>query len=86
MNEIIKRRLEEISKLFKKSTFSDNSDFEWNGLEIDEEDYVYVPQGSHLGGTLICFDDNYEDSGHDALLITELLKLAQSITSLQGEI
>ena len=69
--------IEKLKKLFEKTTFSEEMNlprtFDWEELEI-ENDYVYVPQGSHLGQTLIVFDDNYEGSGNDALFISELLK------------
>ncbi|MEK6881672.1 MAG: hypothetical protein AABY22_18780 [Nanoarchaeota archaeon] len=65
--------IEKLKKLYENSTFSENDNFDWEDLEV-KEDYVYVPQGSHLGETLIVFDDNYEGSGEDALFISELLK------------
>lgn len=64
---------EKLIELFKKTTFHKDKKFDWEGLKIDS-DLIYVPQGSHLGETLIMFDDNYEGSGEDALFISEVLK------------
>ena len=38
---------------------------EWEGRKQDEEGFVWVPQGSYFGETLICLGDDYEDSGND---------------------
>lgn len=65
--------IEKLKELFDKTTFAEDKNFEWEGLEV-EKDFVYAPQGSHLGKTLIVFDDNYEGSGNDAIFISELLK------------
>jgi hypothetical protein len=77
----------DLDKLFRATTFAKADELPiWDGIDFDdpisEEDapplgkYVHVPQGSHLGETLITLDDDYEGSGEDCLFIQSLLKLA----------
>ena len=57
-----------------KTTFKDKKVY-WEGISIDkdEDGYVYVPQGSHLGDTLISLDDTYEESGEDCLYVSDVI-------------
>ena len=70
--------IEKLKKLFEDSTFSKDMKFDWEGFQDrilkGGDRFIYVPQGSHLGDTLIVFEDAYEGSGEDALFISELLK------------
>ena len=74
--------LEELKALFKETTFNEARDFEWSDYSEELTNYEgekarifrHVSQGSQLGSTLITFDDNYESSGNDAKLISELLR------------
>lgn len=61
--------------LFRKTSFVDPP--KWEDIHsCDDDDWCpYVPQGSHLGDTLIVMDDTYEGSGHDAYFIQELIRL-----------
>lgn len=43
--------------------------WEWDGLRVDDDGFVFVPQGSYLRDTLITLDDTYEGSGEDCRLI-----------------
>lgn len=46
----------------------------------------YVPQGSHLGETLICLDDTYENSAQDCAAIEWLVKYgAKLVKELQAQ-
>ena len=65
--------IEYLKKLYKETTLYKERDFDWSEMK-KEKNYVWVPQGSRLGNTLITFDDDYEGSGEDALFISELLK------------
>lgn len=67
---------EELLALYDKTS---EHIWEWENLEIETDDegtHIYVPQGSHLGDTLIALDDTYETSGEDCLYIQEACKAA----------
>ena len=38
---------------------------EWSRRKVDDEGYVYIPQGSYLGDTLVMLGDTYENSAKD---------------------
>ena len=64
-----------LTELWDKTSFAQDSETpKWDGLEAPDEDgYTFIPQGSHLGNTLIALDDNYEESGADCLFIQGLI-------------
>ena len=49
--------LTEIEERAKKAT---EGPWEWSDREVESNGYVYIPQGSTLGDTLIQLGDNYE--------------------------
>jgi len=74
----------DLLELFEGSSFVDDPDVGFSGMEIksvDEDDgdyplnlYVYVPECSTFGHTLIMLSGDYEDSGVDCLFLQELVK------------
>jgi hypothetical protein len=75
--------LEGLRKLYEETSFAGISGDKigWSDLRIEPDLeresglYVYVPQCSYLGNTLICLADTYEKSGVDCLFIQELIRL-----------
>lgn len=43
----------------------EDKDWEWDGREEEDDGFIYHPQGSYLGQTLICLGDTYEDDHLD---------------------
>lgn len=63
-----------LERLFEKTNFCKDKKLpEWDDIKI-EDDYVYIPQCSYFGGTLINMGDTYENGGFDGLFIQELIK------------
>lgn len=66
LNPNILDQMAEVEKAAEKAT---PRPWEWDGLNRDRVDpentFIWVPQGSHLGDTLITLDDTYEGSGED---------------------
>jgi hypothetical protein len=83
---------DDLNALLRATTFAEGKKPPtWDGMKIEdpEEDpeeggyppfgkFIYVPQCSYLGGTLISLGDDYEKSGEDCLFIQELLRLAKA--------
>ncbi len=44
----------------------------WEHRRVDSDGYVYIPQGSTLGETMIMLNDVYEGSANDCDLLAEL--------------
>ena len=51
-----------------------DDDWEWSDRRTDAEGYVYIPQGSYLGETLIMLGDTYENCERDCDFITNSKK------------
>ena len=62
----------------------------WSGRKVDDEGYVYIPQGSHLAGTLIVLDDNYEECDKDCEFIaharTDVERLVADLQAMRAVI
>lgn len=70
--------IEAIAKLLSEAT---PGPWEWDGAQYvgHGETLPYVPQGSHLGQTLISLDDTYENSRADCALVAALLNAAPAL-------
>ena len=59
--------------------------WQWDGRKVDEDDgYIYHPQGSYLGSTLITLGDTYEDDHHDLDFIAAAPKIAAKCIELDA--
>lgn len=78
--------LDDLDALAAKAT---PGPWEWDDTRPDDSGLLpYVPQGSHLGNTLICLDDTYENSREDCALVEALRNNYASLSALirrQGE-
>ena len=59
------------SKLKRLDAEATKGPWKWSGRKVDEDGFIYHPQGSNLNDTLIVLDDTYEDDDKDLDLITE---------------
>ena len=66
--------MKKLKELWDRTTLKTTKNCEWEDLSIDTGGWIYVPQGSKFGDTLIMLDDDYENSGDDCLFISELIK------------
>jgi hypothetical protein len=58
--------LDKLEELAKGVT---EPEWKWDDLRIEDDGYIRNPQGSYLGGTMICLTDTYEGSGGDSLFL-----------------
>lgn len=65
--------IEELTKLAAKHNLTSEPPM-WDNMKIDPDGYVYVPQCSYLGDSLVSLADTYEGSGDFCLLIQEALR------------
>ena len=76
INELLERIKE------TKEEYGKNFPWKWDNLKqinVKDGSYIYVPQGSFLGNTLINLNDNYGNSGFDCLLIEDALKYLEPL-------
>ena len=65
---------EQIKELMEAAT---QGEWSWSDQrEPDEYGYIYTPQGSYLGDTMICLADTYEDGQYDLSFIAALPQIA----------
>ncbi len=68
--------VEAAKALLEASKVASETEWDWSGRKVDSQDgYVYIPQGSHLGNTLICLGDTYENSAKDCDFISQATKI-----------
>ena len=72
----VREMIDEIDDLHIRSNFNGacEEDMEWDGIRVDGDGYVFVPQGSTFGNTLITTGDVYEHGGYDAMFIQKLVQ------------
>lgn len=61
--------IEELRALLEKA--EDIIPLEWDDRKEDDDGYVFIPQCSYLGSTLISLADTYENSGYHCDLVAE---------------
>lgn len=85
-----------------KTCMGDGSPWVWEDLKIEVEDgqeYVWIPQGSHLGGcdAVALDNDSYDTYGHDAyylqvaandapIVAKRLLELEAEVVELRSQL
>jgi hypothetical protein len=83
----IERRLQQIT----------DPNWEWTEADMEGEDYVYVPETSTLGSTLIMMESTYENHAEDATfiahapkdvaaLLAEVTRLRQTVDELSNKL
>lgn len=60
-------RIEEMRKAIESVS---GQSWQWERRKVDAEGYVYIPQGSYLGDTLINLGDTYEYCAKDCDYVT----------------
>ncbi len=65
-------------------------DWGWEGIKIDEDGHMSVPQGAQLGETMICLNSIYEGYELDCRYVqeacTKFPRLLNAIEELQHEL
>lgn len=61
--------LAELKRLYAAAT---PGEWEWSERVVHDDGHVYIPQGSHLGETLIALDNSYEHSAEDCDFIAAI--------------
>lgn len=69
MTPTIRETIERLRELEAKAT---PGPWYWNERKVSDDGYVYIPQGSYLGDTLVCLGDSYEGYQADLDLLSEL--------------